>query len=353
VRKVFAALAFTVLAAGALAGCDIHLGPYAAIVDGTTISQQELNASVSAAASSAGYLCTLNDDHQLALPVTGVGTGAYDVKFVDDILSTLVEAKLATDEMAREHLAVTSFVEPIANQQLDGTLGTSVQGCSGTPASILAALPTAYRSALLDIFEDLDVLGGARLGITLTNDGVTQYVDAHPADTELPCVNYIQASSLAAANEAIAAVKKGTPFTTEAPKVTVAQSTTIPCGPLDQTFPPQIVAAISPLPVGGMTAPIDYENNIYVFELGQPQAATTQQVLGIVVETLQSEFQAAATTIVASGNVQLDPAYGVWSTVGSNQGISPPPSPPSKFVPAPASIAVPTPTTVPAAASAG
>ena len=345
-RTFFTALALSLAAAAALTGCPFNIGPYAAVVDGTTISQQELTDSVSSAAANAAYLCSVTSGYQVPLTTKGAGTGTYDVNFVDFVLRTLVRAKLSSDEVSRRHLSVTSFLDPIAKEQLGGSLGSAVPGCSGTGASVMAQLSPVYRNALLNFYENLDALGAARQGIVLTNAGISQYANQHPEFSQVVCLNYIQAASMALAQHAIAEVTKGTPFTTVAAHTTAATSTTIPCTPLGQ-FPPQISSAIASLAVGGMTAPIIYQQNIYIFQLSARQPATPEQFIATIVANVQSSFPAVIAEIDASGSVRLDPAYGSWSRVSSNSGpISPPPAPPDKFVPAP-SVVVAAPSPIP------
>jgi hypothetical protein len=336
VRKFLVALALTVAGAGALTGCGIHLGPYAAVVDGSTISQQTLNSSLESIASNHDYLCSVTNGNPSAIATTGAGTGTYDIQFTDFVLRHLVWAHLAADEVTREHATLTSFVLPIADQQVTSSLGSAVQGCSGSGASILGQLAPDYRNALVTLNGSLDVLSARREGITLTHDGLTRYADAHPEDAQLVCTSYVQAATPASAARLVEAVKKGTPFATEAAKLTGSPPQAVPCMPIGQ-FPSQIASALANLRTGQVSQPVTFQQATYVFELGSRQAATPEQLLQTIIGSLQNQFSAVLAEMERSGQVQLDPAYGSWSVVSSGPILAPP-SPPAKFLPSPDAI---------------
>jgi hypothetical protein len=323
-----------------LAGCDVHLGPYAAVADGVTISQGTLDAAMSSAAADTGYLCSVTSNFQSTIATYGVGTGTYDAHFADFVLGSLIRSQLANDEVKSKGLSVASLVEPIATSQLTSSLGTAV-GCSGTGTSILAALSPAYRTSLVAFYEDLDVLGAAQDGVTLTAAGLQSYVASNPQATELTCANYIQVATLASAKTAETAIAKGTNFADEAQKVSVASSDTVPCTPASQ-FPAAVADALAPLAVGAVTAPVALQGSYLILQVTGRQAASQDQVAEIVVSAAQAHFGSIVTTIDETPSVQVDPAYGSWARAPSTESaINPPAGPPARFVPSPGAVTPP------------
>jgi hypothetical protein len=339
-----------------LAGCDVHLGPYAAVADGVTITQGTLDGAMSSAAADTGYLCSVTSNYQATIATHGVGTGTYDTHFADFVLGGLIRSQLANDEVSRKGLSIPSLVDSIATSQLTSSLGTAV-GCSGTGASILAALSPAYRTALVSFYEDLDVLGAAQDGVTLTAAGLQSYAASHAQATELTCANFIQVATLASAKTAETAISHGTNFAAEAVKVSVASTDSVPCTPASQ-FPAAIAAALAPLATGAVTAPISFQGSYLILQVTGRQASSQDQVAEIVVSAAQAHFGAIVTTLDEMPSVQVDPAYGTWSKAPSTaSAITPPASPPDNDIPSPGAVIPPnivgstTTTTLPASSA--
>jgi parvulin-like peptidyl-prolyl isomerase len=338
-RKLPSLLLLAAAALG-LAGCDVHLGPYAAVADGVTISQGTLDDAMSSAAADTGYLCSVTGNFQSAIATHGVGTGTYDTHFADFVLGSLIRSQLAADEVSRKGLTVSPLVESIATSQLTSSMGTAV-GCSGTGASILAALSPAYRTSLVSFYEDLDVLGAAQDGVTLTAAGLSSYAASHPQATELTCANFIQVATLASAQKAETALAKGANFADEALKVSVASTDTVPCTPTSQ-FPAAVADALAPLAVGAISAPIAFQGSYLILQVSGREAASQDQVAQIVVTAAQAHFGSIVTTIDEMPAVQVDPAYGSWARAPSTESaITPPAGPPDRFVPSPGAVTPP------------
>ena len=114
-------LVLLVVLAGGVAWAAFSIPSNAATVNGTDISQQDLNSDVSAIANSAYYQCYLNSEEYLssegseeAPPVLGAGTGQYagdhptaTTAFVASYLETEIGHELALQLAAERHVSVT------------------------------------------------------------------------------------------------------------------------------------------------------------------------------------------------------------------------------------------------------
>src|SRR5579862_1356997 len=116
-RKFLPALFVALAGALVLTGCDIHVGPNAAVVNGVVIPQQALNASLAAAAGDSGYICSITNAHSSGLEVAGAGTGSYSVEFQDTVLQWLVLGHLAADEADRQHVTSPASLNTVAQLQ--------------------------------------------------------------------------------------------------------------------------------------------------------------------------------------------------------------------------------------------
>ena len=110
-----------VLLAGGLAAAAVFVPTNAATVNGTTVSQSQLNSDVSAIAGSAEYQCYLNSEDYLASngaselpPVTGAGKGqnpgddpTATSAFVATYLDTEIGHQLVLQLAARRGITVT------------------------------------------------------------------------------------------------------------------------------------------------------------------------------------------------------------------------------------------------------
>jgi parvulin-like peptidyl-prolyl isomerase len=354
-RKLVPSLALVAVAAIALAGCDLHVGPYAAIVDGKTISQQTLQDAVSSAAADSSYVCSITSNYQAQIRTHGIGSETYDAQFTDFVLSTLVRAQLAADKAASRNLQVTSMLRPVAMAQISGSLG-STSGCSGTAAKTFGDLSPALQSAYLTLYENLDLLGAAQDGVTLTTAGLDQYASSHPTAGNLVCLSYIQVSTRQAAEQAEKALGKGTSFDAEASKVSSATSDSVGCPPVTQ-LPAQIASAVGKLPVGKWTAPVSFQNQYLILEVTSRRAANPTELVQLVLTNAEQHFSSLLGSLDQSKSVQVDPAYGTWAAAsGTGAPIAAPTAPPDGFLPAPQSVQSPfvtSPSPAPATSPAG
>ena len=237
-----------IVLAGGVAAASFLVPSNAATVNGSSISQQDLNSDVSAIAGSAYYQCYLNSEAYLSsngseqLPsVVGAGTGQYagdhptaTTGFTANYLETEIGHQLLLQVAEAHHVTVTQAELTTARanltQEITGVMSEILQtqqgqdvryGCSltGQPLTGKQVLDTMPAS-----FVDEQVQFGPRpprwrrtwpASARPTADLETYY-NAHRATFDSACLTAAVFSSESAAQDAAAEVAFGTPFATVA-----------------------------------------------------------------------------------------------------------------------------------------
>jgi hypothetical protein len=133
VRKVL------VLAVGLLAlagaGCN-PTSPYAAKVNGATISQGDLNSELTAIRSDPAYLNQIQSQAQ----VVGAGQDSFDSSFVAQVLNREIVFSLVHQEVASRGISISRQDLQLARADVASALGG---------ATILNRLPASYQASLI------------------------------------------------------------------------------------------------------------------------------------------------------------------------------------------------------------
>ncbi|HKH88434.1 MAG TPA: hypothetical protein VKA05_06405, partial [Acidimicrobiales bacterium] len=91
-----AALAISTLG---LSGCNVRFSPYAAVVNGSEISQTQTHDALSAIAGNAGYRCSIQAGGTSR--IAGAGQGTYSAAFSAEVLSILIQDKVIRQDVVR------------------------------------------------------------------------------------------------------------------------------------------------------------------------------------------------------------------------------------------------------------
>ena len=212
VKRLSAALAGLVALAVStlgLSGCNVRFSPYAAVVNGSEVSQTQMQDALSAIAANAGYRCTIEAGG--TSPVFGAGDGTYNAAFSAEVLSILIQDKVVGQDLVRLGLPEPASLQPVALAQVEAA-STPATGCSGTGASVIAAFPSSYRQQLIRFQVDEDVLAAHLAGTTLTAGGLAAYAASHRAATTLACVSVIVVETKATAAALRSRIVRGASF---------------------------------------------------------------------------------------------------------------------------------------------
>ncbi len=342
-----------VLLAGGLAAAAVFVPTNAATVNGTTVSQSQLNSDVSAIAGSAEYQCYLNSEDYLASngaselpPVTGAGKGqnpgddpTATSAFVATYLDTEIGHQLVLQLAARRGITVTQAELDAARASLSAQISSVMSQVSqtaqgqnpkfscGSPLApltgtkVLDSLPESFVDQQVHFVATASVLQ-EDLGGGSSDADLLAYYDRHRAEFDTACFTGAAYSSQSAASAAAASVRSGTPFAQVAASAT--QHGTIPCGVLAEVAGELGASAgsLNGLTAGKVSDPIDVQGNYLLLQLLSRTPTSFDKAKPVVTQVVENAgsqvAQAAITAAERHASVEVNPRYGTWVAVSAS-----------------------------------
>ena len=349
-RKLLLTVA-AVLGTGLAATACNPVTPYAAVVNGTVITQSQLNSELAAIAGNKSDVASIEagatSNGGGSLTITGAGTGTYGATFASEVLRQEILYVLIEQELAKHHVSVSSYDLTAARADVPGAL----QG-SGQTAVTLTDFPRAYQNLLTRRQAELEALEADLGGQVLTQAAVEGYYAAHPGEFFEACASRIEVGSALAALGVEADLAKGTSFAAEAAAKstdtqTSAQGGQLGCGSglqFASAFGAGFSQAVATTAVGKPSAAVLSPNGYDIVEVSQRQPLPLDSAYSQIRQELTSAgstaLQSVLSTDVIRADVTVDARYGSWSArgVGGNSGVIPPvvPAVRSDLAPAPA-----------------
>src|SRR5207249_925700 len=163
VRRLLAVFAALAALSGAACGT---LGPAAATVNGTHISQRDFDEELRQIADNKTYRQSIEQ----RLPVLGQGRGTVDASFAAQVLTRRILFELVHQEVERRHLKVTATDLSRARQDI-------VQQVGGQ--KVYAAYSSTYRKLLTRRFAEVGVVQLAVANVKVDARSVAAYYDQH------------------------------------------------------------------------------------------------------------------------------------------------------------------------------
>lgn len=343
-RRFLVSLVALALGALALSACDAQVTPYAARVDGATVSQATLDAALNSVASDPGYRCVIETTSGGAANVTGAGPGTYNATFAAAVLSLLVEADALKVAVAKMHLLIGAFADQVARSQLPQNFGPPTGStCSATGAEVFNGLSARYRTVLIGLQADEDVLAAKAIGVPLTTAGITAYESRHRKESTLECTRVIEVASKQKASELAIAIHSGVSFASVAMRNSIDSTSAPKGGSLGCILPATLVAplgsVIASLRVGELSAPVAFQRDWLLFEVTSRSPDSLVDVATrAVLPAGTAKATAALARVVKAARVTVDPSYGTWTKVRGAFQVRPPSGPPLDLVPNPAAV---------------
>lgn len=341
-RSFLPGLALVIAGALALSACDSQFLPVAARVNGSFVSQSSLNSALDSVASDAGYRCLLESSAGGARAVTGVSDGTYNASFAASTLSLLIEEKAAGVAVAGAHLSVTPLAEQVASAELAASF-TPSQGsaCTEPGTEVLSALGGGFKTVLVRLQSDEDVLAAHAVGAALTPVGVRAYAKRHARATALDCIEAIVVASKAKAEQLAIAIVGGASFATVARKnsldASAANGGSLGCiTPSALTSP--LGGIVASLPVGVVSPPVSFSGEWIIFEVTARRAPTLSEAAAAIIHAGSTAAARAIDASVATAHVEVDPHYGTWTKVGTTYEVKAPTGPPLRLLPNPSAV---------------
>jgi hypothetical protein len=336
-----------VLLAGGLAWAALAVPTNAAVVNGTTISQQQLNSDVSAIAASDDYQCYLNSQQYLesngesALPpVTGAGTGQDNstnltatTAFVSTYLDTEIGDTIIVQLGAEHHVTVSQADLDSARQNYESHISGVMQevgqtaegenpkfscgltGSSLSGAQVLATMPASFVDQQVQVYATAAVLQEDLAGVGASNADLQRYFSEHESDFDTACFTVGVYSTEQAAQEAAAAVAFGQSFSTLAAATTGGgpQGCEVLYGVSSQLGSD---AHLDTLAVNAVSQPISYNGSYLLVQITKLTPndfdKVTTYVQGAVEAAGSADTSKAIQAKEKRSDVSVDPRYGKW-----------------------------------------
>ena len=350
-------LALLVLLAGGLAAAAFAVPTNAAVVNGSAISQQQLNSDVTAIAGSADYQCYLNSQTAIATsgqqqepPVAGAGKGqggqtaTATTAFAASYLDTEVGHELVTQLADRRGITVsdaqladarTSYEEEITQVFQQAASSQNPRYTCGalrplTGQQVLATLPASFVEEQVQFFATVAALKEDLAGVRPTDADLQNYFFEHRSDFDTVCTTAALYSSVSDATAALQQAQT-TPFSQVAKQA--VQGGAQPCTTL-----PELASALpssfklGALAVGTVSFPIDLGNGEFLLiQINSRSPTPYEQAKNVVPVVLQNRGAAKAQVVVTAAErhatVSVDPRYGVWKPVTTQVGLPSAPEP--------------------------
>jgi hypothetical protein len=348
-------LVLLVVLAGGVAWAAFSVPSNAATVNGSAITQQDLNSDVNAIANSAYYRCYLNSEEYLSSqgsaqspPVVGAGTGQYagdhptaTTAFVASYLETDIGHQLLLQLANERNVNVTQSDLVTARSNLTGQIsevmseilqtpeGQNVQyGCSLTGQAltgqqVLDTMPASFVDQQVQFVAEASALEEDLAGVGSSDADLQSYFSAHGAQFDTACLSAAVYSSESAAQAGAAQVASGTPFATVAAGTSASGGGALGCDVLsDLVTKLPAEADLKNLATGVVSAPVD-DNGTYVLLEITSRTPTPYSKAKAAVENAVQQAGATATqkrlaSLERRSSVSVNPQYGVWVPVNAS-----------------------------------
>ena len=258
-----AGLAAICLLAVGLSGCNVRFTPYAAVVNGSEISQAQLRSALAAISANDSYKCAIQASG--STHIAGAGQGTYSSAFSAQVLSILIQDKVVRQAVARERLPEPAGLYAVAFAQLEAATAPP-STCPGSAASLMAAFAPSYRTLIVKFQEDEDALAASLSGVSLDRAPLASYAVAHAGLMSLACVSVIEVAAKSTASSLRGQLLRGASFAALA-KAHSADSTSAPQGGAlgcipDSEFTSPLDTDLAALKVGQVSSPISFSSEL-------------------------------------------------------------------------------------------
>ncbi len=308
-------------------GCSI--APYAAVVNGQTISVSQLNTELQQLTSNSAFVSKVVQSQG---SVFGQGPGTYNATFVTEVLNRRVSLTLLSQALARRHIIPAKSDLAIALPEAQASYGG---------AAIFNQFPKPYQLTAITDTADIQLLEASLEHVSISAASLVSLYNSSRVSLTKYCASQILVPTQAAALSEIAKLRNGASFAAVAradskDTNTAAGGGAIGCGlatDYQRVLGTAFAQAVVALQPGTVSQPVKTNNGWSVIEVtsatlptfGQAIPVLVAQVLGTKGNTL---LGAAISKLANHSSVKVNPAYGTISRVSGQLAVVPP-SPPS------------------------
>lgn len=334
------ALAAAVAAAAAVLAGGFAVPPYAAVVNGTQVTQAQLNSDLAAIQHNQVFLAQVNSQQH----VSGQGSSTLDSQFVASVLSGRISLVLIDQALARRGITITAEDLRLARSDVVASFSSS-QSPSGAPVSpgqsgqaVFDGFPSSYRSHLLEASAALTALEASIGHVDVSEAGMARYYAANRSEFTLTCVSDIAVGSQAQALDILAQLNSGADFASLAQ----ANSSDNPqlggslgCNP-PGTFVASVEGVVDALKVGQVSVPFQVGSSWHLVKVTsravQPFSAVTSAIRQRMLAAASGRITGALQALQARADVHVNPEYGAFVKRPGQTGVVPPIGPPSSML---------------------
>lgn len=341
--RIFGLFALVLALVAGACGNDLGdtIRPAAATVNGTKISQADLDAELEAIRENEEYLQSIE---QQGLAVAGNGEGTLTNAFVSRVLTRQIFLLLVHEELEERDLEVTEA-------DLDAAAEGVHQSVGGK--EIFDRFPKGYRDTLLRRNAEVAKLQAELGGNEVTDEAVEAFYEENAEQFQQTCVRHIlfgvetdgqldqeatagQIERLAAeAAAAKAEIAAGADFSAIAADRSVDRSNAndggdLGCGPAGR-FVPEFETAMDALAIGEVSDPVATQFGVHLIKVDDRKPQPLEEAEPQIRQQLEGEGQQAFSEFlqdaVVDAKVTVNPRYGRFSKDGQAPGVVPPDAP--------------------------
>jgi hypothetical protein len=323
--RFFVACAAVAVVATGSAACKSS-EPYAAKVNGATVSKADLDDELNAIRSNTKYRQQLEQNQ---VPVAGTGDGTFNSAFAARILTRRIYFELVHEEFVRRKLKVGSSALNLARQEVESSIGGP---------SVLGAFPKSYQTWLIHTNAEVYVLQNAMANTSEAN--LRAYYDAHKEQFESVCAAHILVETKAQADaiekQLAKAKDKNATFADIAKKDSKDAQSGAQGGDLGCAAPSNYVAefkdAVRTQKVGVIGQPVKTQFGYHIIrvdgrEPAKPFDEVKEDVRAAITDGQQGPFNEFLTQASTKAKVEVNPRYGTYDTSGQQPEVVPPKAP--------------------------
>ena len=308
------------------AACSSVTDEAAATVEGTEISQDEVDDELEAITSNEDYLAGI--EQQFQTPARGDGEGTFDATFVARVLSLRVYFELIEQELEQRDAPVTA-------EDVDAVREQAIEGVGGE--EVFDRFPTSYQERIVRQRALLAAAQEAFAGPGPEEGEARAVYDDDPTAFESRCLAHILVGTTeggagdstpeAAATEAgdlYAQLQAGADFTTLASSpanddtTSAAQGGSLDCVNRQTPFDPDFLDAAFAAEVGQVTEPVQTQFGYHLILVSSAEVPPFEEVEPQIVQQLSEgdpdQFNEFLRTATCESDIEVADRYGSWDT---------------------------------------
>ena len=351
-RLLRPAAAASLLSAALVAGGCGAISPYAARVNGVTLSQRALDGELRAILANKQYVDRIDANRaQSGGRARGSGQDTFDSDFVAQILTRGILYEVIGQGLAHRHLKVATTDRDGARDELRQSFGGDV--------AIFNHFSKSYRDLLVLRQAEVDVLQRALSKVRIDAASIKQLYDQNQAQFSQTCARHIlallpqdhtptaeeDAAARAKAQSWKARLDKGGDFAALAKAESEDTGSRPSGGDLGCQAKGQFVAefetAEAALQPGQISAPVKSQFGYHIIQVTARKTQSLEEATPAIRQQLQQADQGAITqyldTALERAKIVVNPRYGQFVKDAPQPGVVPPkaPSVPTTTAPSP------------------